>query len=159
MARKARGEGDRAEAVARLLSGLACGEDLSELASAVEDLHPRNDTFPGEVFLHVAGDALDLAGVGRGQPIGYEGLLDQYLPEWQFRGREHRKIRFAVLATAAGRGGVEPDLLDEVIWWHSDDFWFYALAAAVAMIRACAERADESVPTFAERLATRIATA
>ena len=138
---------------------MARGEDLAGLASAVQDLHPRNNTFPGEVFLQLAGDALDLAEVGREQPIAYEGLLDRYLPEWRFRGREHRKIRFAVLAAAAARGGVEPDLLDEVVWWQSDDFWFYALAAAVAVIRACAERARQSVPAFVERLAAGTSTA
>jgi hypothetical protein len=31
---------------------------LGELAP----LHPRNDTFPGEVFLHLAADALDWCG-------------------------------------------------------------------------------------------------
>ena len=102
---------------------------------------------------------MDLAEVGREHPIAYEGLLERCLPEGRFRGREHRKIRFAVLACATARGGIEPDLLDEVSWWQSDDFWFYALAAVVTVIRACAERAGESVPAFAERLATRTATA
>lgn len=64
----------------------------------------------------------------------------------------------AVLAAAAARGGVEPDPLDEVAWWQSDDFWFYALAAAVAVIRACAERTGESVPAFADRLAAGAST-
>jgi len=27
------------------------------------------------------------------------------------------------LAAAALRGGAEPDLLDEVAWWQTDDFW------------------------------------
>ena len=36
--------------------------------------------------------------------------------------------------------GTEPDLPDEVAWWQADDFWQYALFAAVA-IRAAASRA------------------
>jgi len=122
MARKASTDRHRAEAVGRLLSGLARGEELSGLAAALEHLHPRHDTFPGELFLRVAADALELANVGRAEPVGYEGLLDRHLPEHRFRGRERRKIQFAVLASAAERGGVEPDLLDEVIHWQTDDF-------------------------------------
>jgi hypothetical protein len=59
---------------------------------------------------------------------------------------------------AGRRSGVEPDLLDEIIHWQTDDFWFYALAAVVAVIRACAEGTGESVPAFTERLAARAAT-
>ena len=32
--------------------------------------------------------------------------------------------------------GLSPDLLDEVAWWQTDDFWQYALYAAIAYIRA-----------------------
>jgi hypothetical protein len=61
-----------------------------------------------------------------------------------------------VLVAAAAHGGLEPDVLDEVAWWQTDDFWSYALAAVVAIIRSCAERAGISVPNFAEQLAGRI---
>jgi hypothetical protein len=158
MASKAPTDADRAEAVGRLLSGLARGEDVFELAAALEHLHPRHNTFPGEVLLHLAGDALELAGVARQDPIAYQGLLDRHLGEHRFRPRELGKIQFAVLASAAARGGIEADLLDEVIQWQTDDFWFYPLAAAVAVISACAERAGQSVPAFTEQLAARTAT-
>ncbi|HEY2077622.1 MAG TPA: hypothetical protein VGH53_14910, partial [Streptosporangiaceae bacterium] len=52
---------------------------------------------------------------------------------------------YAVLAAAALHGGTEPDLLDEVAGWQTDDFWQYALFAAVAYIRAAASRADVPV--------------
>jgi hypothetical protein len=39
-----------------------------------------------------------------------------------------------VLAAAALHSGTEPDLLDEVAWWQPDDFWHYALFAAVVYI-------------------------
>ena len=101
---------------------------------------------------------MDLAGVAGDHPIAYEGLLDQHLAEHRFRGRANRKIQFAVLASAAARGGIEPDLLDEVIQWQTDDFWWYALAAAIAVIRACAERTGLSVRAFTERLGQQTST-
>jgi hypothetical protein len=84
---------------------------------------------------------LKVAGVGQDDPIPYPGLREKYLGECKFQGRENRKIQFAILASASARGGIQPDLLDEVAWWYSDDFWWYALAAAVAVIRACARQA------------------
>lgn len=148
-------EEDRVEALRRLLSGLANGEDVVDLSAAVEDLHPAHDTFPGEVFMELAADALDLAGVERSDPIPYEGLREKYLSECDFRGRENRRIRFAILASASLRGGLEADLLDEVAWWQTDDFWRYGLCAAVALIRAGAEREGITVAAFAQRLAKR----
>jgi hypothetical protein len=40
---------DGAEAIRRLLSGLARGDDVFDLAAAIEQLHPRHNTFLGEV--------------------------------------------------------------------------------------------------------------
>lgn len=97
-------------------------------------------------------EALDAAGVGRDTPLAYEGLRERHLAECRFRGRDNKKIQFAVLAIGATRGGVEPDLLDEMGWWQTDDFWWYALAASGAVIRSCAERLGEPVPTFVARL-------
>ena len=48
-----------------LLDGLARDADVLELVGELALLHPRDDTFPGEVFLRTAADALDLV---RGQP-------------------------------------------------------------------------------------------
>ena len=75
-----------------------------------------------------------------------------HLGECRFQGRENRKIQFAILASASARGGIQPDLLDELAWWQADDFWWYALAAAVAVIRACADRMHLSAPAFAQQL-------
>jgi hypothetical protein len=77
------------------------------------------------------------------------------LPECAFRGRQNKKLQFAVLAAAALRGGAEPDLLDEVVWWQTDDFWEYALYAAVAYIRAAAGRAGVPVRQVCQVLAGR----
>jgi hypothetical protein len=67
-------------------------------------------------------------------------------------GARNRKIRFAVLATTARRAGLEPDLLDEIRFWR-DDFWHYALYAAIALIRAAATNTNQPVPQLADQLA------
>ena len=135
------------EATARriLLDGLARGARVFELLGELEPLHPRNDTFPGEVFLRLAAGALDWCRASRANPLPLEGLQARFLPEPSFRGRQHKKLRYAVLAAAALHGGTEPDLLDEVAWWQTDDFWEYALYAAVAYIRAAASHAGVPV--------------
>ena len=71
MARKGPTDQDGAEAVRRLLSGLARGDDVFDLAAAIEELHPRHNTFPGEVFMRLSADALEVAGVraGRSHPL------------------------------------------------------------------------------------------
>jgi hypothetical protein len=67
---------------------------------------------------------------GRGKP-GHAGCRyqdrpdspqvrsEKYLGECKFQGRENRKIQFAILASASARGGIQPDLLDEVAWWQA----------------------------------------
>jgi hypothetical protein len=60
----------------------------------------------------------------------------------------NKKLQYAVL-TAALHGGTEPGLLDEIVWWQTDDFWQYALFATVAHIRAAANRAGVPMPGHA----------
>ena len=138
-----------------LLDGLARDADIFELTSELAALHPRGNTFPGEVFLHAAADALSWCGASRADPLPLEGLRERFLPECTFRGRENKKLQYAVLAAAALQGGTEPDLLDEVGWWQTDDFWEYALLAAVAYIRAAASRAGVMVHQACQDLAQR----
>ncbi len=52
-------------------------------------------------------------------------------------------------------GGTQPDLLGEVARWQIDDFWQYALFAAVAEIRAAASRAGMPVRQACLDLARR----
>jgi len=49
---------DGATARRVLLDGLARDADISQLVTELAPLHPRDDTFPGEVFLRIAADAL-----------------------------------------------------------------------------------------------------
>jgi hypothetical protein len=146
---------DAAAARRILLDGMARGIEVFELVGELAPLHPRDNTFPGEVFLHVAADVLDWSGASRADPLALEAMPERFLPECAFRGRENRKLQFAVLAAAAFHGGAEPDLLEEVAWWQTDDFWQYALYAAVAYLRATAERAGVPVRQVCQELAQR----
>lgn len=158
MGRISLSDDDKRAAVLELLESLGRGDDLEVIVESARLRHPKNDTFPGEVFLDVARDALDLAGATRLQPIAYDGLRDALLVEWPLRGKEKARFQHAVLAAAAGRGGIEPDLLDEVIWSHGDDFWFYGTLAAVACIRAAAEARDKPVAAVCDELSRRRST-
>lgn len=135
-----------------LLDGLSRNSDIFDVMKELAPMHPRDNTFPGEVFLRLGADALAWSGASRADPVAYEGLRERFLPEFKFRGRENRKVQFALLATAALHGGVEPDLLDEVAWWQTDDFWQYGLFAAAAYIRAVAERSGVPVARVCEEL-------
>jgi hypothetical protein len=154
-ARKLPAPQDAATARRILLGGLARTTEVAELAAELAALHPRNNTFPGEVFLYVAADALDWCGASRADPLVLERMRERFLPESAFRGRQNKKLQFAVLAAAALCGGTEPDLLDEVAWWQTDDFWQYALYAAVAYTRAAAERAGVPVRQVCQELGQR----
>jgi hypothetical protein len=118
-------------------------------------VHPRDGTFPGEVFLRLGAGALDQCGASRADPVALEGIADRFLPECTFRGRDKGKLRFAVLAVAALHGGAEPDLPGEVAWWQTDDFWQYALLAAIAYIRAAADRSGVPVRQVCQELLQR----
>jgi hypothetical protein len=135
-----------------LLDGLARDAGIFEVLGAFAALHPRNDTFPGEVFLRLAGDALDWCRASQADPLPLEGLRERFLPEVTFRGRQNAKLQYAVLAAAAAHGGTEPDLLEEVAHWQANDFWQYAMYAAVAYIRAAASRAGVSVRQACQEL-------
>jgi hypothetical protein len=128
-----------------LLDGLARDADVWEPVSGLAPLHPRDHTFPGEVFLRLAAGVLDWCGARRADRLPLGGLRERFVPERAFRGRRNSKFQYAVLAAAALPGGAEPDLLEEVAWWQADDLWQYALFAAVACIRAAASRAGVPV--------------
>jgi hypothetical protein len=152
-AAKPPGPEDAAAARKILLSGLAGGADLADLLTELAPLHPRNDTFPGEVFLRLAASALAWSGASSVEPLLLEGTRERYLPEYAGRGRDRRKLQYAVLAAAALQGGAEADLLDEVAWWQTDDFWQYGLLAAVLFIRAAAGTKGMPVRQICQELA------
>ena len=96
----------------------------------------------------------------RGQPGGAAapgGTARAVPARGAFRGRQNAKLQYAVLAAAAVHGGTEPNLLDEVAAWQADDFWQYAMYAAVAYIRAAASRAGVPVPRHARNWTNALA--
>ena len=143
---------DRVEALRRFLVGVARGDDANQLVADIADLHVRHNTFPGEVFMELAADALRAAGIEREPGIKYRELLSKHLPEVEFRAKEHRRIQYAVLTTFAVHGGLEPDLLDDVAYWI-EQYWTFALFAAVAIVRVCADQAGTPLDLFVADLA------
>ncbi len=148
-------EEEARQAVEVLLRAVETGEDIFDAFDEVRPLHPRDNTFPGEVFVALAADALAEGGVSRDRPVSEEGLVERYLPECQFRGRDNRKIRYAVMVAAAVHGGIELDLLEEVAYWATDDFWSYAGLAAVAWARAVADQRGIGLADLCTRLRAR----
>jgi hypothetical protein len=124
--RKAPTTDDRVQVMRIALLGIAASGDLGELRFELYPLHPKNNTFPGEVLLELAADAIEEAGASRAQPIELERIRERYLPECGARTKaEHHKSKFAIRAAAMIRAGVDPGLLDEVIWWQTDDLCGY----------------------------------
>jgi hypothetical protein len=109
---------------------------------------------PGEVLFELAVDAVDLSEASRADPIDYEGLRQRYLPEISFTGKTSQlKSRHLLHAVAARRGGLQPDLLDDVGWWRNDDFWVWAHYALVIYVRAAADRTGQSTADICTQLA------
>jgi hypothetical protein len=77
--------------------------------------------------------------------VALEEIRERFLPEYALRSRDKRKLQFAVLVVAALTGGAEPDLLDEIAAWQTDDCSQYATFPAVAYIRIAADRAGVPV--------------
>ena len=148
-------EEEAREGVDRLLVAAETGGDIFDALNEIRPLHPKDNTFPGEIFMRLAADALDEGGVSREQPMSEERLVPGYLPECQFRWRDKRKIRYALMAASATHAGIEVDLLDEVVYWGTDDFWTYAGFTAVACIRAVADQRAIPLPELCGRLRAR----
>ena len=110
---------------------------------------------PGEVFLDVAADVLDWCGASRADPLALEGMRERFLPEL----RLPRPAEEEASVRDPGSGGVarwnRAGLAGEVAWWQTDDFWQYALYAAVAYIRAAAGRVGVPVRQVCQELTQR----
>ena len=127
---------------------------FAELARTIEPFHPPGNTFPGEVLLELAADALETAGVSREHPLHLEGLRERLLPEDAAGSQAARYKRdYAMQVPPMIAAGVQPDLLRDTAW-RADDFWFWALRALVIYVRAAAERAQVPVSAICDQLAT-----
>jgi len=123
------------------LLGLTAVHGLESTMERLAALHPRNNTFPAEVQLELAGEAIAESGASPAEPIVYEGIRNRYLPEYDFRGKSSQhKSHYALMAAAMVRAGVYPDLVDEAYGWGPDDMWDYAFYALLLYARVAAER-------------------
>src|SRR6478735_11198272 len=144
---------DRREAIAVVLAALAERRGVDDIAAQLAPLHPRNDTFPGELLLELAADALDVAGASRESPLEFEGIRERYLPEMAAHTKaQHHKSTFALRAAAMIHGGVDSGLLDEVQWWRTDGLWIWSLEALAVYMRAAADVTGQSVASVGRQI-------
>jgi hypothetical protein len=109
------------------LLGVTEGPAPDSILENPAGLHPRNNTFPAEVLLKLAAEAIAESGASRAEPIQDEGMRERHLPEYHFRGKLHQhKSHYALMAAAMIQGGVYPDLLNEADGWGLEDMWKYA---------------------------------
>jgi hypothetical protein len=146
---------DRQEAIETALNGLARGDHLRDVAARLAPLHPHNNTFPGEVLLDLAADAIAASGANRQAPLEFEGIRERFLPDGIAHTKaQHHKSKYALRAAAMLHGGVDPGLLDELQWWRTDDLWYWSLEALALYGRAAADRTGRSVESICRRIAT-----
>ena len=159
VARKAGPSDEDNDSAARLgLLGLTAGHNATadSIIEQLAALHPRNNTFPAEVLLELAAEAIEESGASPADPIQYEGMRDRHLPEYHFRGKyQQHKSHYALMTAAMIRAGVYPDLLDEAHGWGIDDMWTYAFYALVLYGRVAVERTGRSLEDIAAALAER----
>jgi hypothetical protein len=100
---------DRATAIRVARSGIAGGLELGQIGARLARLHPENNTFPGEVLLELAADAIEESGSSRERPLEFEGIRKRHLPEDRAHTRaQHRNAEYALRAVAMVRAGVDP---------------------------------------------------
>ena len=131
-------------------------QDAESIMEGLAELHPRNNTFPAEVLLELAAEAIAESGTSPTEPNQYEGMRDRYLPEYHFRGElQQHKSHYGLMAAAMIRAGVYPDLLDEADVWGLEDMWENAFYALVLYARVAAERTRRPTEAIATAIGER----
>jgi hypothetical protein len=151
------------DAIRFVLLGLVSGEDLDSIMGRLDQLHLPNNTFPADVLLELAAEAIAESGVTQAEPMQYEGIRDRYLPEYGFRGKRAQHMsHYALMAAAMIKAGIYPDLLDEADGWGIEDMWSFAFYALVVYVRIAAERSgrspEEVVTALAEHRGLKLET-
>lgn len=144
-----------AEVIQLVLSGLANGVDVDDIAPRVAALATDRSLFPGDVLIDLAADVIEASGATREHPIDTTDIRRRLLPEDRAHTRaQHLKADFAIRAAAMIRAGVDPALEDTVSWWRTNDLWLWGLQAIVVYARA-AEHTGTPVADICERVAAR----
>ena len=137
-----------------VLSGLANGTDLDDIAPQVAALASDRNLFPGDALIDLAADHIEASGASREHPIDTTDIRRRLLPEDRAHTKaQHQKAEFAIRAAAMVRAGVDPALDDTVSWWRANDLWLWALQAVVVYARAAAEYTGTTVAAICERVA------
>jgi hypothetical protein len=141
-----------------LLVALRGGADLAAVEAAVRRTARKGFT-PDIAALQVGVAAMDLAAVDRARPLEKADLITRHLAEIEFQNQRalQERTAYAINAVAALRGGLQPDIVNDMYWWRTRDIVEYAVLAAVAYVRACADRRGQSVDAFAEALLQQLA--
>lgn len=87
-----------------------------------------------------------MCGTSSSDPLVFDEIEEQYLPEWPVRGNAaHQKRRYALQAAILTATGVEPE---DTSWWRADNLWSYVFDAIVAFVRAASQRRQLPVATI-----------
>lgn len=142
-----------------LLEGVRQGHDVRALQRAVRQTATKSFT-PDVAMLELAALAMDTAGIDRTAPLPKSDMTNRHLLEINFRNQRalQERTTYAINVCAAIRGGLDPDILDDTYWWGTRDIVEYAVTAAVAYVRACAERTGMPVAAFADQLRSLVET-
>jgi hypothetical protein len=139
-----------------VLSGLANGVDVDDIAPRVAALATDRSLFPGDVLIDLAADIIEASGATREHPIDTTDIRGRLLPEDRAHTRaQHLKADFAIRAAAMVRAGVDPAVGETVSWWQANDLWLWGLQAVVVYARAAAGHAEATVADICIRVAAR----
>ena len=149
-------EAHRVDATRVALTGIAGGEPLDDVLARLRSSVDFAFPFPGDVFVEVAADALELAGATRATPVSLSDATETYLPEWTVSGNTaHQKSRAAIDAAIALHAGIAVDFGAVAGWWQVQDFAFYAFQTAVIMIRLAAATTGRPAESICTEIAAR----
>ena len=123
--------------------------DQSDVVARLAPLHPADNTFPGEVLLQLAGEAIGASGANSQSPLAFKGIGERCLAGGiEHMKAQHHRSSCELRATAMLHGGVDRGLLDEVQWWRTDDLSYWTLEALATYVRA-ADPPDNPSSRFA----------
>jgi len=118
-------------------------------------IHPRDDTFPGEVLPEFATDAIELSGTTRHDPIEFAGIRERRFYMGRPTPRRSTTSTFALRAAMLRCCGPVSIPGCSTRWsaCQTDDVWFSSLEVARRLSARCRRSAGESIGTVGQRIA------